>query len=276
MSAEQSLREGDLDQALAQLQEQVRREPANARHRIFLFQLLAVLGQWDRALNQLNVVGELDAEALPMVQTYRTGLECEVLRGEIFAGRRSPVVFGEPAQWVALLVQSLGAVAAGRYDQALGLREEAFDAAPATRGSIDGTPFEWIADGDTRLGPVLEAVVSGRYYWIPFQRIRAIAFDPPTDLRDLVWLPAHFTWSNGGETVGLVPARYPGSEASEDPAIRLARKTTWAEPSPELLIGSGQRMLATDAGEYPLLEVRSITLETGAEEAAAPAGVADG
>ena len=37
-----------------------------------------------------------------MVQTYRTALECEVLRTDIFAGRRSPVVFGHPEQWVVV------------------------------------------------------------------------------------------------------------------------------------------------------------------------------
>ncbi|MFO1349473.1 MAG: hypothetical protein U1F68_01835 [Gammaproteobacteria bacterium] len=36
------------------MQEQVRKNPANAKYRVFLFQLLAVLGQWERALNQLN------------------------------------------------------------------------------------------------------------------------------------------------------------------------------------------------------------------------------
>ncbi len=69
----------------------MRKDPANAKHRIFLFQLLAVLGQWERAMNQLNVAGELDAGTLAMVQTYREALRCEVLRGEIFAGRRVAV-----------------------------------------------------------------------------------------------------------------------------------------------------------------------------------------
>ncbi len=271
MSAEQSLREGDLDRALALLQDQVRKEPANPKHRIFLFQLLALLGQWSRALNQLNVVGELDAEALSMVQTYRTALECEVLRTDIFAGRRSPVVFGQPEQWVALLVQSLGALAAGNYQQAISLREEAFEGAPATTGTLDGTPFEWIADADPRLGPLLEVIVSGRYYWIPFDRIRAIVFEAPSDLRDLVWLPAHFAWSNGGESVGLVPVRYPGSELSSDNQIRMARKTEWQEPASDVVIGLGQRMLATDAGEYPLLETRAIDLDVEEPEAAEPA-----
>ena len=40
MQAEQSLKDGDLDETLRQLQAQVRKDPANANYRVFLFQLL--------------------------------------------------------------------------------------------------------------------------------------------------------------------------------------------------------------------------------------------
>lgn len=61
-------------------QAEVRKAPADAKRRVFLFQLLAVMGDWDRALNQLNVAGELDSGTLAMVSTYREALRCEVLR----------------------------------------------------------------------------------------------------------------------------------------------------------------------------------------------------
>ena len=54
-AAEQAVREGDLDGALRNLQDQVRKEPSKAELRVFLFQLLAVMGQWERANTQLNV-----------------------------------------------------------------------------------------------------------------------------------------------------------------------------------------------------------------------------
>lgn len=279
MPAEQSLREGRVRDALAELQAQVRKEPANAKYRIFLFQLLAVLGQWERALNQLNVLGEMDASSLPMVQTYREAIRCEMLRADIFAGRRSPLVFGDPAPWVAFLLEALRLSAEGHPAQAQTARDQAFEAAPATTGTLDGQPFAWLADADPRLGPVLEAVVNGRYYWIPFQRIRTVALEQPADLRDYVWMPARFTWANGGETVGLIPSRYPGSEAGADPLVQLGRKTEWLEGDAGVCLGLGQRMLATDQGEYPLLDIRRIELnveESPAEETSSGAGVGDG
>ena len=272
MLAEDRLREGDLDETLRQLQEQVRKEPANTKYRVFLFQLLAVMGQWERAMNQLNVAGELDAGTLAMVQTYREALRCEVLRGEIFAGRRSPLVFGEPEEWFALLLEAQRLLAQGAGEQAMEMRERALETAPATPGTIDGAPFEWIMDGDNRLGPVVEAIVNGRYYWVPFQRIRSLQIEEPADLRDLVWMPAHFTWANGGESAGLIPTRYPGSETSPDPELRRGRRTEWLEQPGGAYVGQGQRMFFTDSGEYPLMEVRSITLVTGTDAAEAESG----
>ncbi len=35
-----------------------------------------------------------------------------------------------------------------------------------------------------RLGPVIEAMVNGRYFWVPFAAIGELDFDPPADLRD--------------------------------------------------------------------------------------------
>ena len=66
-AAEQALRDGDPQAAVQLLQNQIRSQPADAKLRVFLFQLLCVLGRWDRALNQLNVAGELDASTLAMV-----------------------------------------------------------------------------------------------------------------------------------------------------------------------------------------------------------------
>jgi len=262
MRAEEALTSGDLEGALADLTGRVRRAPADARLRIFLFQLLAVLGQWGRALAQLNVAGELDAEALAMVNTYREALRCEALRERIFAGERDPLLFGEPESWMALLVEALHLAAQDRVEQAQQLRSQAFEQAPSTTGKIDGEAFEWIADADQRLGPVLEAIINGRYYWVPFRNIRSLVLEAPADLRDLVWTPAHIAWANEGETVALIPTRYPASESSPDNRIKMARRTEWEELGGGLFVGIGQRMLATDAGEYPILETRRIELDS--------------
>ena len=278
MTAQALIQEGHLTDALAALQDQVRKDAANPKYRVFLFQLLCVLGQWNRALTQLNVAGELDAGTLPMVQTYREAIQCEALRGDVFKGLRAPLVFGEPQPWLVLLIEALGADAAADPARAAIARAQGFDGAPARSGSIDGQSFAWLADGDGRLGPVLEAIVNGRYFWIPFERISRIELDAPTDLRDTVWTPASFTWTNGAQTVGLIPTRYDGTVAGAqgaqgaqvDDALLLARRTEWR--GADTAIGLGQRMLVTDIGEHALMDVRLIQFDTPPAEDAQPAG----
>jgi type VI secretion system protein ImpE len=265
-AAEQSLRNGDPAGALAQLQQSVRAHPSDSKLRIFLFQLLALAGQWERALNQLNVAAELDPAALAMAQAYREALRCEVLRAQVFEGRKSPMVFGQPEQWLALLIEALLLTGQGNHGEAKRLRDRAFEEASETGGMLDGEPFSWIADADSRLGPVCEAIINGRYYWVPFSRLSRVIIDAPEDLRDMVWMPAHFQFDNGGESVALIPTRYPGSEASDDGQLLLARKTIWCEAAPDIYHGLGQRLLTTDASETPLMDVRSITLGEGAAE----------
>jgi type VI secretion system protein ImpE len=262
-AAAQSVRDGNPVAALAQLEERVRANPADAKLRVFLFQLLCVLGQWERALNQLKVASSLDPIALAMAQMYGEAVRCEAIRREVFEGRKSPMVLGEPEQWLALLIESMLVAGRGEPARSQDLRERAFEDAEPSSGNIDGKPFAWIADADSRLGPVLEAVINGRYYWVPFSRFKRITIDEPTDLRDLVWMPAHFEFENGGETVALIPTRYPGSETSTDGLILLARKTEWQQVADETHTGLGQRIIATDTADVPLMEIRSIVIGAG-------------
>jgi type VI secretion system protein ImpE len=257
-AAERNLKSGDPLAALARLQEDVRARPSDAKLRVFLFQLLCVVGQWERALNQLKVASELEPLALPMAQMYGDAVRCEAIRDEVFDGKKSPMVLGEPDQWLALLIESRLLAGRGDVGHSEELRVRAFDEAPASRGDIDGRPFEWIADADSRLGPVMEAIINGRYYWVPFSRVSKMTLEAPEDLRDLVWMPAHLHFDNGGESLALIPTRYPGSQSSEDGTIALARKTSWELIGEDTYRGLGQRIIATDAGETPILEIRAI------------------
>jgi type VI secretion system protein ImpE len=261
-TAEELIAAGDPQAALLLLQKQVRERASDAKLRTFLFQLLSVTGQWERALTQLQVCGELDHATLAMVNTYREAIKCEAVRSAVFDGKTTPIVFGQPQPWVALLVEALQADARGDAAGAARLRAEAFDAAPAVPGSLNGQPFDWIADADSRLGPVLEAVVNGRYCWMPFGALAKVTVDAPEDLRDLVWAPAQITFANGGGSVALIPSRYPGSAAAGDGALQLARRTEWLALSDDHYRGLGQRVLTTSAAELGLLEVRELVLST--------------
>ncbi|MEM9783008.1 MAG: type VI secretion system accessory protein TagJ [Pseudomonadota bacterium] len=281
-AAAEKLKSGDLAGALDALQASVRQNPSDAKLRIFLFQLLTVMGDWKRAVTQLKLSAEMDAEAIPMAQTYREGIICEVFRDKVFAGEKEPLIFGEPQDWVALMIEALKVQGEGRVADAAGLRAKAFDAAPTNGGLINGERFEWIADADMRVGPLLEVVVNGKYYWMPFTALKTVAIEPPTDLRDAVWTPATLRLQNGGEFVSLIPTRYAGTLERGSDGAKLARETTWEDAGAETWTGLGQRLLATDSGDVPLMEVRTLEFDDVAQPAetdsaaAAPADTGNG
>lgn len=263
-AAELALNNANLTAALTHLQTAVKAAPSDPKLRTFLFQLLCVMGQWERAVTQLNVVADMDPATLAMKQMCGEAIQCEALRTKVLAGEKAPMVFGYPEPWLALLIEAILLTGRGEREAGEKMRVQAFEQAPASRGTINGTNFEWIADADSRLGPVLEAIINNRYYWLPFQNLAKIHIEKPQDLRDAVWMPAHLEFINGGESIALIPTRYPGSEKSDDDLIRLARKTIWEENSPGVFVGLGQRLLTTDVGDYSLMDVREIIFDTAA------------
>lgn len=263
ISAEQSLHEGKLGNALEALQTRVRNNPADPKDRIFLFQLLSVMGQWERAKAQLKVANELDPETLSLTQIYARAIEAEQFRSRVFRGDVTPEIIGQPDEWMAWLVHSLQLSAEGRFSDATELSSQAFDRAPSCSGTLNGEPFEWIADADSRLGPCLELIIEGKYCWTPMINLRSLQLEQPTDLRDVVWAPCAVTWTNGGQVPALIPTRYPGTETSENDLERLARRTEWRALAQDTHAGSGQRLFITNAAEYALLDVREIRFDSG-------------
>lgn len=249
-----------LDLQLGELKNAIRAAPAEASLRVYLFQLLAVMGQWRKALEALQLAAQLDDKAQPMARTYREAIACEMLRAEVFAGRRSPSILGEPPPWMGLLTQALQQLGQGDAAAAAALREQAFEQAPTSGGRLNDEAFAWIADADSRLGPVCELLVKGNYYWVPFAAIRSIGFEKPQDLRDFVWTACEVTLVSGGTLAGFIPTRYPGSEDAAD-ALRLARRSEWRELGDGHASGLGQRVWLVDGEDRALLDVRRLQID---------------
>lgn len=259
--AEELVDRGDLEAALQAVIADVRATPAAIEPRMALFQLACIMGDWARAAKQLETVAELDPEAAMMARAYGAAIQAETTRQAVFAGVERPVCLGQPPAFVAMLAEALALEARGEDEAALALREQALAAAEPVAGSLNGESFAWVMDADVRLGSVLEVIVQGNYRWLPFASVRELRAEVPKDHKDLVWAPVQITLANGGELPAFVPVRYPGSEASPDPAVRLARITTW-EDRPSGQRGLGQRLLATDTGDHALLDLRRLRLSS--------------
>jgi type VI secretion system protein ImpE len=257
--ADELLRAGDLMGARAALIEGARQAPSDQKVRMFLFQLMCLLGEWDKAQAQLRTLASLSAEAQMLAVTYNICIDAEKMRTEVFGGLCPPVLLVSSSAWGAQLAGALADLAQGRIDEGVEKRDAAFDAAPECPGQLDGVTFEWVADGDGRFGPSFEAIIQGRWGLVPFDAIQSITSEGPQDLRDLVWLPAEVMFRTGQSVKAMLPVRYPGSEASDDAAVRMARRTDWRD-EPFGPAGLGQHEWSLSGGEdQGLLSMRRLT-----------------
>lgn len=225
-SARALLDEGRLNEAIDALGAELRDDPADARARTFLFELLCFAGQYDRAEKQLDAVARGSREAELGALLYRSALHAERTRQEMFAAGRAR---GGDESRVA--------------------------------GRLNGRDFGSITDADPRLGARLEVFAAGQYTWIPFAQLSSVRVQAPARLRDLLWAPALVQAASayqGGEMGEvLLPAIAPLSWRSADDEVRLGRVTDWEEDE-HGAVPVGQKLLLVDGEPVPFLEVREL------------------
>lgn len=260
-NADELLRSGDLSGARSALVDIVRKNPSDAQARMFLFQLLALAGEWDKARTQVQALAHLSPEAQMLAAAYGQAIEAETARRSVFSGESRAELLADRGGWAEPLTEALQLFAQGRTEDAVALRDEAFDAAPDAPGTFNDTAFEWIADCDSRFGPTFEAIIAGRYGLIPFSAVDRIESEGPVDLRDLVWYPVQLAFKSGQSVAAMLPARYPGSEALGDGALQLARTTTWQEAGWGEA-GAGQHLWTLSGDEdQGLLSLRTLVFD---------------
>lgn len=246
-----------LDRLFEEAKARVQVAPNDFVARSLLWQVFACRGEMERAHKQLDVMLGLDSSWALEVQACHGLIDSELERAAVFAGDRTPTCFGPPPAWFGALVAAVGHVAKGQAAAALTLLGEVADAMPDVAGSLDGQAFTWICDGDARLLPVLEVVAQGKYVWVPWQTVRSLSAQPPTELRDRLWQRAMLDATGSGSIEVFLPVRYP---APQTEAQAVAARTDWQPLDERFFIGFGQKMLLTDVAEHALLDVRELTL----------------
>lgn len=258
MDAEALLQGGDIAGARAALAAQLRMEPRDTKARQFFWQLIALAGEWEKAGTQLQALSTAEPKAMMMAGVYNQALAAMMVREAVWAGKERPqsIVGTEP--WVEGLLDGLHAATVQAPDAESRIAA-ALDAAPASKGSLNGAPFEWIADADQRFGPMLEVIVGDQYGFLPFAAVRRVVAKGPEDLRDLIWMSVDIELRSGQTSAAMLPVTYPGTGASGQPQLMLARATDWRMES-GVEAGLGQHLLTSDDPEAGILELRQLII----------------
>lgn len=219
---------GRLEEAIAQLSQELRNQPTNAALRSFLFELLSFAGDYTRADKQLAALASTGPSAEAGVAAYRAALESERIREHMFDTGDFPKT----------------------------------ETLPSGTGTAEGVAFNDIADGDPRVGARLEVIAGGRYLWIPFAHLASVVIQPPTRLRDLRWLSARIATNATVKNLELgevlLPALTPAVWRSHDMELRLGRATDWEEQPDGDYLPIGQKVLRVDDRIVPLVDVREL------------------
>lgn len=238
-TARELFQAGRLEDAIESLGVALRSNPTDAQRRVFLFELLCLTGNHDRAEKQLDVLARNGPQAEMGTLLYRSALQADRLRQHMFATGDFPAPVAHP---------------------------------PALTGTVNGRPFTSIEDADPRIGPRLEVYAAGRYLWLPFEHVSSIRMAPPQRVRDLIWAPATIRTGPAfrGAELGdvLLPVLSPDAARHPDPDVRLGRATHWELLPDGRQVPVGQKLLLVDDEEFPILELRELEITVVPADAA--------
>lgn len=236
-SARELYATGRTDAAIDALGAELRSHPTDTQRRTFLFELLAMTGQYDRAEKQLDVLARAGGPTQAGTMLYRAAIAAERVREHMFA--------------------------TGDFPDA--------PAPPPPGGTVDGRAFGTIEDADPRLGARLEVIAGGRYLWIPFAYISAVRIEAPKQLRDVRWVSARVATNESvrdmelGEV--LLPMLTPAAWRHADEDVRLGRVTDWDEQPDGSFVPAGQKVVRIDGEYVPLLQIRELQFSATTDNA---------
>ena len=258
MDAKTLLESGKLSAAVEQLSQDVRAHPVDSRLRTFLFELLCLAGDYERAGRQLDVIAQQDTKTEMGVEIYRGILAAEKARARLTSDGLMPDFLLKPPPFAMLHLEAVNRLREGHPAEARGLLEKAAESEAPAGGRADGQAFADFSDEDSVLGCLLELFLHDRYVWIPFAHIKHLSISAPKKLRDLIWIPATLETIEGPVGGVFIPVLYRDSWRHANDQVRLGRMTDWQELGEGLVGGMGQRVFFVDEGEKAILELREL------------------
>ena len=260
-TAKELFDEGQLQEAIQVVSQEVKSKPSEMRPRIFLFELLCFAGEFDRAESQLDVIGHQSAQAELGVQVYRNNLNAERDRLRLFSDGFAPHFLAEQPVYVDLLLRAINQLRAGQNEEVRLLLDQAEEERPALSGELNGRQFLDFRDCDDLIASVLELIVHDKYTWVPFEQIKRLEISAPKQLRDLMWAPARVEGIDG--TVGevFIPALYARSSEHPNDQVKLGRMTDWTQVNEVLQLPAGLRLFIADGRDEAMFEARSVEFD---------------
>ncbi len=266
-TAKELFRSGELTAAITQLISEVKARPTDTSARIFLFELLCLAGEWERAERQLDVIATQGAQTELGVMAYRNCLKAERERRKLWAEGAEPHFLADPPAYVELHLDAIRQARESNFAAARALLDRAEEQRPALPGTVDGAAFYDWRDADDFVAPVLEVAVKDQYAWIPLAQIRRLQIGRPEQLRDLLFAPVRVELMDGMQGQFFLLALYAGSSEAANEQAKLGRATEWQAYSDDLARGVGARLWMIGDDDKLVFDVESVEFQAVSEAA---------
>ena len=252
------LRAGKLDEAVGAAQAALRKAPMDLNARVLLAELLAFTGNLERADVILDAASAIDPTTAVVVAEFRQLVRADMARRQLFRDGRVPEFLSDPTETQRLQLAALVALRAGDTEDAARQAEAAEAARPRAAGRHGDVAFDDMRDVDDLLAGSFEVLTTtGKYFWIPTERVQTLEFHPPKRPRDLLWRRASMSVADGPDGEVYLPTIYATDETMSD-ALRLGRETDWRQSDGGPVRGVGQRLFLVGEEDIAMMELGNI------------------
>jgi len=200
----------------------------------------------------------VEPEAAMVVAEFRQLLRADMARRQLRRDGRVPEFLGEPTEVQRRQLAALVALRAGDMAEAARLAAETEAARPRVSGTSEGAAFDDFRDADDLAAGSFEVLsTTGKFFWIPTERVESIVFHPPKRARDLMWRRATMSVRGGPDGDVYLPAIYGSEDAALADALKLGRETDWIEDGGPVR-GVGQRLFLVGEDAVGIMDLATV------------------
>ncbi len=255
MTAADLLRAGRLTDAIAAAQAAVKKTPLDLAGRILLAELLVFSGNLERADVLLDAASTIDPSATLVVAEFRQLIRADTARRQLFRDGRVPELLSDATEAQTLQLAALVSLRAGDVTGAARAAAAAEEARPRTPGMHGDVAFDDLRDVDDLLAGTFEVLTTtGKYFWIPTERVISAEFHPPKRPRDLIYRRVSMTVADGPDGDVYMPVVYTGGDGASE-MLRLGRETDWQQADGGPVRGIGQRVFLVGEDDTAIMEL---------------------
>jgi type VI secretion system protein ImpE len=258
-TASSLFRAGKLAPAIEAANAAVRKNPSDLGSRVLLAELLAFAGNLNRVDTILDAAAQIDPAVMVGIAEFRQLVRAALARHQHGREGRLPEFLGEPTPALRSGLAAFMALRADDTEEAARNAAEAEAVRPRVAGYAGDAPFDDFRDADDLHAGFFEVfTTTGKYFWIPTERVASIEFHSPRRPRDLAWRRASVSVTGGPDGDVYLPAIYDTDKPNIADEFLLGRATDWIGPENGPMLGIGQRVFVVGEDATGIMDLTTL------------------